>query len=106
MIAQRRSPGGHSFLQNISNGSGQPFSRFSRRSIDFGQIAGRLMGRKAGSAERLADVNVAQPDDKFLVEQRRFERRLAPPEQLREKLGVEGIGQGLNTESPQKMDES
>ena len=73
MIAQGRAPRFDRFRQHVPNGAGELVRCGPRTAIGLDQIAGRTMGRQAGSVQGLADVDIAQSGDQLLVKQSRFQ---------------------------------
>jgi hypothetical protein len=52
--------------------------------------------------QRLANINVAEPRDDALIEQRRFEARLLAAARCRQHRGIEGVAERLGTKAAQQ----
>ena len=76
----------------------------SRSARSFGAPAfagdgrGHALGREPRAMQRLADVNVAEPGDDALVQQRRLQARLLALAGPRQHRGVEGVAERLGAE--------
>ena len=67
-----------------------------------GQIAGGTVGRQARAMQGLADIDIAKAGDQFLIEQGRLERGFPSGEKLRQRLGVESVGERFDAQIREK----
>ena len=67
------------------------------------QDAGWPCWRKAGAEKSLADINVAQSGDAFLIEQRRLQRRAGAGEQLRQTQCASNSGASGSSPRPASL---
>jgi demethylmenaquinone methyltransferase / 2-methoxy-6-polyprenyl-1,4-benzoquinol methylase len=96
IVAQRRAAGRDRLAENRADRGDQP-CRASR--ADRG---GLTAGRQARAIERLAGVNIAEPGDDALVEQRRLYRRQPAGELPCQKRGVEAGAERLRSQHGQE----
>ena len=73
-----------------------PYRRVKRRSLLAGEPAGPPGRADPGQVAGLVDIDVAQPGDPGLVEERRLHRPRGAPHQAVETLGCEVVGEGLD----------
>src|SRR4051794_15925965 len=92
MVAHRRPAGLDRLGQHLADRTRQPFGP------DPNDTRRQPPRRYAGPVQRLADVDVAEPGDDALVEQRRLDRRYLPGERTVQITGVETRLQRLGAE--------
>src|SRR3984893_13562989 len=76
MVAQRRAAGLDRLVQHRVNRGDQPFGVIGRLALFGGQRRGRSARRQMSAKQRLADIDIAEPGDHALVEQRRLQAGL------------------------------
>ena len=85
----------------LSDGAASRSARRSRPGADAIVPASRR-GRQPGAPERLADIDVAEPGDQFLVEERGLERRAAAAQESGQHRAVERVAGRLDAEPGEK----
>jgi hypothetical protein len=97
-IPQRRAAGLHRLDQHRAHPGRQVVEPARRRAALEHQLPRLDIGPDMGTVQRLAHIDVAQPGDHSLVEQRRLDRRLLALEALSHLLGIEIVAQRLRAE--------
>jgi len=98
VIAQGRTARFDRLLQHFANRFDQGFGGSPRRALGVDERLGHAQRRKPGAVQRLADINVAEPGDSALVEERALERRVRGGKKRGEPRGVEFGRQRLDAE--------
>ena len=76
MIAKRRTSRLDRLIEHVVNGSDQSFGAFRRRARFRGERCGETARRKPREKQRLAHLDVAEPRDHALIEQRGLQASL------------------------------
>ena len=95
MIAQGRTARVDGFRQHAANRGRQPLGPTSRHG------PGDAERRDPGPVQAFADIDVAEPRDHRLIEQRRLHRPPAPGQPFGQHRAGKGVGQRLGPESRQ-----
>src|SRR5579883_868424 len=98
MVAQGRAAGGDGLFEHGANGARQRMRLGAGRAALQSDRAGRAFRGQPGPVQGFADIDVAEPGDEALVEQRRLERPFAAGEQAGKRGAVQIVAERLETE--------
>src|SRR5262249_41038126 len=102
VVAQRRAASRDRVVERRFDGVDQRRGALVRRTVAQRQRRSLTARRQPGAVERLADIDIAEPGDHALVEQRRFQTRVLAAAGLRQHRGVERVAERLGAERAQQ----
>lgn len=100
MVTKARPAGGDGIVKDLSDGAGEAFRL--RALGGHGNAMGAAFGRDAGQEQAFTDIDVAEPGNHMLIEERRLDRGFFAPKRRRQGHAIETIAEGFGPEVPEQ----